>query len=109
MSKELFPGLPDELLGLVDENVSKQYSKIQIKIERRKYGKIWAVLSGFELEASKLKEIVRKIKTRLACGGTIKNRNIEVLFGRIEKTKDLINILAEEGFDKESISISKEK
>lgn len=108
MSKDAFTGLPDELMDLIDD-VDKSFSKIEIKIERRKYGKMWAVVSGIDADPPKLKEIVKSIKNKLAVGGTIKGKNIEVLFGKTDKTADLINILVKEGFDRDSIHVSSEK
>ena len=105
MSKELFQGLPDELQELMDD-VEKSSSAIQIKVERRKYGKFWAILSGLDLEGSKLKELVKTIKSKMACAGTIKGTNIEILLGRSDKHKDIIKILVLEGFNEDSISVS---
>lgn len=105
MSKDAFTGLPDELMDLIDD-VDKSFSKVEIRVEKRKYGKMWAVVSGVDAETPKLKEIVKTIKNRLAVGGTIKGKNIEVLFGKTDKTKQLIDILVKEGFNRESIHVS---
>ena len=105
MSKDLFNGLPDDLQDLLDD-VEKTNSSIEIKVERRKYGKMWAVVSGMDIDPARMKEVVKVIKNKLAVGGTIKGKNIEVLFGRTDKTKELIEILGKEGFNKDSIHIS---
>ena len=105
MSKDLFSGLPDELQELMGD-VEKTSSMIEIKIEKRKYGKMWCVLSGFDLDTSGLKDLLKVIKNKLACGGTVKNGNIEVLFGRTDKTKEIMKILETEGFSKDSIHVS---
>lgn len=105
MSKDLFGGLPDELQELMDD-VEKSSSTVQIKVERRKYGKFWAVVSGLDLEPSKLKDLRKTIKSKMACGGTIKGRDIEILLGRTDKHKEIIKILVEEGFSAESISVT---
>ena len=109
MSKDdMFTGLPDELMDLIDD-VDKSFSKVEIKVERRKYGKLWAVVSGVDADTAKLKEIVKIIKNKLAVAGTVKGKNIEVLFGRTEKTKDLIDILVSQGFNRDSIHVSSVK
>lgn len=95
-------GLPNELC--VCQEVEKTASQIEIKVERRKYGKFWAVVSGIDSDTVGLKELVKKIKNKMAVAGTIKGKNVEVLFGRSDKTKILIGILVEEGFDRASIS-----
>jgi len=95
-------GLPTELC--VCQEVEKTASHIEIKVERRKYGKFWAVVSGIDTDMAGLKELVKKLKNRLAVAGTIKGKNIEILFGRSDKTKLLIEALEKEGFDRDSIS-----
>lgn len=97
-------GLPTELC--VCQEVDKNASIIEIKVEKRKYGKMWAVVSGVDTETDRLKEIVKNIKNKLAVAGTIKGKNIEVLFGKTDKTKLLIEILVKEGFNRDSIRIS---
>jgi len=95
-------GLPSELC--VCQEVEKTASKIEVKVERRKYGKFWAVVTGIDSDTAGLKVLVKKIKNKMAVAGTIKGKNIEILFGRSDKTKILIGILVEEGFDRASIS-----
>ena len=108
MSKDAFTGLPDELMDLIDD-VDKSFSKVEIKVERRKYGKMWAVVTGIDADAPKLKEILKSIKTKLAVGGTVKGKTIEVLFGKTDKTNELIEILVKEGFTRDSIHVSSSK
>ena len=97
-------GLPKELC--VCQEVEKTSSLIEIKVERRKYGKFWAVVSGIDVDNSSLKEILKLIKNKMACAGTIKGKSIEILFGRNERINDLIEILVSEGFNRDSIHIS---
>ncbi len=97
-------GLPSELC--VCKEVEKNSSLIEIKVERRKYGKMWAVVTGIDSETDRLKEIVKNIKNRLAVAGTIKGKNVEILFGKTDKTKDLTEILVKEGFSRDSIHVS---
>lgn len=105
MTNDLFAGLPDDLQDMLDD-VEKQGSILEIKVERRKYGKFWAVVSGFDASTD-IKTLVKTIKAKMACGGTIKERNIEVLLGRTDKSKDLAHVLVTQGFSKDSIHISK--
>lgn len=97
-------GLPNELC--VCQEVDKTASLIEIKVERRKYGKFWAVVSGIDTDPQRLKEIVKSIKNKMAVAGTIKGKNVEILFGRSDKTKILIAQLEKEGFSKDSIHVS---
>jgi translation initiation factor 1 len=97
-------GLPKELC--VCSDVEKGNSVIQIKTEKRKYGKLWAIVTGIEASSPELKSILKQIKTKMACGGTIKGKSIEILYGRTERNKELINVLEGLGFNRDSIHIS---
>lgn len=105
MSKDLMGGLPDELQELMSD-VDKSSSQVEIKVERRKYGKFWAIISGLDLNESELKELMKLIKNKMACGGTTKGRDIEILLGKTDKHKELVKILVQEGFNQDSIHIS---
>lgn len=94
-------GLPQELC--VCSDVDKEDSLVEIKVERRKYGKLWAVVSGIEQDPEDLKKLLKNIKNKLACGGTIKGKTIEILYGRHDRTKDLVECLVDSGFNKDSI------
>ena len=100
-------GLPQELCVCGD--VEKTSSVIEIKSERRKYGKIWVVVTGIEADTAELKDILKKIKNKLACAGTIKGKSIEILYGRNERTKEFVNVLVELGFNRDSIHVSELK
>jgi translation initiation factor 1 len=97
-------GLPQDLCVCTD--AQKTSSLIEIKVERRKYGKYWAVISGIDVDHQELKAILKSIKNKMACGGTIKGKTIEVLFGRGDRSSDLIKILVDLGFDKNSIHVT---
>jgi translation initiation factor 1 len=107
MSEELFPGLPDELMDFTEDISKNAETSVNIKLEKRKYGKIWAVISNLNLEKDKLKKLLKILKRKLACGGTMKNNCIELLFGKTDKTKEIIKFLELEGFNRENINISK--
>jgi len=100
-------GLPTELC--VCSEVQKESTSIEIKIEKRKYGKLWAVVSGVSNDLVQLKEVRKEIKTKMACAGTVKSKNIEVLYGRNDRTKELLKVLEDLGFNKDSIHISSNK
>jgi translation initiation factor 1 len=97
-------GLPKELC--VCQDVEKESTLINVKIEKRKYGKLWAIVSGIEADNVELKNIVKQIKNKLACGGTVKGRSIEILYGRNERNKELVEVLTGLGFNKDSINFS---
>lgn len=97
-------GLPNELC--VCDQSQKDSSLIEIKIEKRKYGKLWAIVLGINVESPKLKLILKNIKNKLACGGTVKGKSLEILFGKNDRIPDLIKVLVDEGFNRDSIHIT---
>jgi translation initiation factor 1 len=104
MSEEICSvcGLPNELCVCGD--VEKESSHVSIKVERRKYGKYWAVIDGFD-SSTDLKSLLKIIKSKMATNGTVKNGSIEILFGKTDKTKEVIDALISEGYSKDSIHI----
>lgn len=65
---------------------------------KRKYGKIITTVEGVDANT---KEIAKKLKNELACGGTIKNNVIELQGEHKKKVKEALVRL---GFDESSIS-----
>jgi len=98
-------GLPGDLC--VCSDIDKETSLVEIKTERRKYGKLWAVVTGLDNGSSDMKANLKFIKNKLACAGTIKGKSIEILYGRNERTKELTDCLVELGYSRDSISLSK--
>lgn len=82
--------------------VAKNDARIKVVLEKRKWGKIYTVISGLDPKEFNLKEIAITLKSKLACGGTVKGNNIE-LQGNHEFR--IIDILEYIGFDKNSIDI----
>jgi translation initiation factor 1 len=83
----------------VFEEIAKSDQRITVTTEARRYGKKTTIVSGFDKNVD-LKEIGRKLKEFLACGGTIKDRNIEL---QGDHQKQVKIVLIKLGFDKESI------
>lgn len=76
-------------------NVAKGSQELTIPVEERQYGKAMTVVEGFDPEDVVLSELATTLKSRLACGGTVKEGTIELKGdhrGRVEE------ILEEEGF-----------
>jgi len=106
MAQELFPGLPTDLVDFVEDTSKNENTLIGLELQKRKYGKIWVIITNLNLQKPELKDLLKLIKNKLACAGTIKNNALEVLFGKTDKTKDLIKILESEGFSENNISIT---
>jgi translation initiation factor 1 len=89
-------GLP--IAACVCEDIAKTQQQIEVKTEKRRFGKIVTLVTG--LEGVDLKEVAKKLKNKLACGGTIDGKTIELQgnhFGKITK------VLVEFGFNAEQI------
>ena len=91
-------GLPKELC--VCETIAKEGQKIKIKLEKRKFGKAITVIEGINDKSINLKDLAKKLKSKFACGGTVKNNTIELQGNQAHKVKQT---LIELGFDPDSI------
>ncbi len=67
-------GLP--LQACVCEEIAKTEQRIKIQTEKKKFGKIITVISGFQ--DVDLKAIAKGLKQELACGGTVKEKTVEL-------------------------------
>lgn len=84
----IYCGLPKDLC-VCEKKIEE---KVIVRVERRSFGKIVTIISGIK---GNLREIASKLKTKLGCGGTIKNGIIELQGDHRRKIKEL---LAELGF-----------
>ena len=94
-----------EKFGLpTDENVFEEIAKgeqhITVTIVTRRYGKKTTVVSGFDKSVD-LKSTAKKLKAKLACGGTVKGNTIELQGNHKKQVKP---VLMELGFSEESIT-----
>jgi translation initiation factor 1 len=90
-------GLPKQ--ACVCEQIVKSSQKIKVATEKKRYGKIVTVVTGFDTGID-IKSVAKALKNELACGGTFKNGAIEL---QGDHTKRIKEILVKIGFDKESI------
>ena len=93
-------GLVKELC--VCETIAKESQKILVYIEKKKFNKYYTIVEGIDGKEIDLKDLAKKLKSELACGGTIKEGKIELQGGHIQKTK---KILIAYGFAPSSVEI----
>jgi translation initiation factor 1 len=93
-------GLPKELC--VCETIVKESQKITVGVEKKKFKKEYTVISGIDEKQLDIKEILRKLKSRFACGGTFKEGVIELQGNHKPKVKPA---LIEFGFSPDQIEV----
>jgi translation initiation factor 1 len=90
-------GLPKNLC--VCGQIAKEQQKIKIRTARKRFRKVVTVITGFDDEKT-AKELGKTLKRKLACGGTAKNKEIEL---QGEHTKKVKELLIAEGYKEELI------
>lgn len=93
-------GLPKDLC--VCETIAKESQLITIKTEKKKFGKQYTIVDGIDAREINLKELTKKLKSQLACGGTVKSGKIELQGLHKQKAKEF---LVKAGFAPETIEI----
>ncbi|MCD6547446.1 MAG: stress response translation initiation inhibitor YciH [Nanoarchaeota archaeon] len=93
-------GLPKELC--VCETIAKEAQKIRIRTVKRRYGKITTVVEGIDPKSIDVKDLTKKLKSALACGGTSKDNVIELQGDHKQKVKE---ILVKFGFAEDQIDV----
>ena len=96
-------GLPKETLCVCGSIAKEDASAIRIFVERRKWGKFMTIISGLDSGALDLVKLTKKLKSKMATGGTFKGGNIELQGNHIYDVKDF---LVKEGFDEAHIEVS---
>ena len=86
----------------VCETIAKESQKIFVYIERKKFNKNYTIVEGIDAKEIDLKDLAKKLKSELACGGTIKNGKIELQGEHKQKTK---KILVDYGFAPSSVEL----
>ncbi len=92
-------GLPQELC--VCETIAKEEQKIEVMIVKRRFGKMATVVSGINSKDINLRDLAKKLKSKLACGGTSKDGKIELQGNHMQKVKEF---LIEQGFAADTIT-----
>ncbi|MFX0133474.1 MAG: stress response translation initiation inhibitor YciH [Candidatus Hodarchaeota archaeon] len=80
--------------------IAKEEKEIKIKVEKRKYGKLVTIVEG--IEHNRLKDLVVRLKSRCAAGGSYKNGYIVLQGDHRQIVKD---VLEKEGFAEENIVV----
>jgi len=92
-------GLPQDLC--VCDVIVREQQKITVKIEKKKFGKKYTVVGGFD-SAVDVGDLAKKLKNKFACGGTGKNRRVELQGDHKSRIKEA---LVDLGFSVETIEL----
>ncbi len=94
-------GLVKELC--VCETIAKEEQRIHITIIKRSFGKLITLVKGIDTKDIDIKELAKGLKTKMACGGTVKDGVIELQGDHRQKVKKELIMM---GFPSESVDIS---
>ena len=84
----------------VFEEIAKSEQQIKVSTQTRRYGKKITLVAGFDKSVD-VKELCKRLKEGLACGGTVKNGVIELQGDHKKKVRPLLVKL---GFSEDTIS-----
>jgi translation initiation factor 1 len=87
-------GLPKDICQC--EEMSKEQQPLRIVLDKRRYGKDVTIVEGFDQE--RVKEMCKTLKSKCACGGTVKDGKIEL---QGDHKKKVAEVLGEMGFQVE--------
>jgi translation initiation factor 1 len=93
--------LPEELC--VCDTIAKEEESIEVYTTRRSYGKELTIVDNVS-EDMNPEKVAKKLKKKLACGGTYKEGRIELQGNHLRRIKDL---LVKQGFPENKIEIKK--
>ncbi len=93
-------GLPNELC--VCETIAKKDQQIKITVVKRKFGKLITIVEGIDEKSIDIKDLAKKLKNKLACGGTVKEGIIELQGDHAQKAKRILIAL---GFSQDTVKI----
>ncbi|WNY23456.1 hypothetical protein MmiHf6_07630 [Methanimicrococcus hongohii] len=91
-------GLPEELC--ICEEVAKEQQRITVKVNRRRYGKEVTIVEGLDPSEIDVHDLATYLKSKFACGGTIRESSIELQGNHLGRMKD---VLIQRGFSADQI------
>ncbi len=92
-------GLPKELCAC--GTIAKEEEKVRVYMIKKSFGKKITIVEGIS-KSLDIKEILKELKTKLACGGTVKGNLIEL---QGDHTAKAVNILVRQGFPREQVVV----
>jgi len=84
-------------------DLDREQARVTVRLERRRFGKPTTLIEGLKLRSEDLNSLARKMKKKLATGGTVKDNQI-LLQGDMRQAA--ASFLVESGFQKQSIEVA---
>lgn len=91
-----------------NDEITFNDEKIIIRIDKRNARKSISYIEGWNLEFNELKEHLKKLKIKLGCNGSVKNKkatNTVVFQLQGDKREELIEYLTNQGINRNNITI----
>ena len=93
-------GLPKDICAC--ETIAKEEEKVRVSSIKKRFGKSVTIIEGISKDVD-VKGVLKELKMKLACGGTLKDGVIELQGDHRKKIRE---ILAKIGFPAEKIEVS---
>lgn len=84
-------GLPEDLC--ICEQIAKETQQVKVYTDKRRYGKTVTIVEGIDGVDIDMHELARKLKTKCASGGTVKDGRIELQGDHKKKVQDSLEEL----------------
>ena len=81
-------GLPEELC--MCEEIAREQQQIKIFTDKRRYGKTVTIVEGIDAADINIDDLAKKLKTKCAAGGTVKEGRIELQGDHRRKVKGVL-------------------
>ena len=86
----------------VCETIAKESQVIKVFLERKKFKKFSTIIEGIDQKEIDIRDLAKSLKEKFACGGTVKDRKIELQGDHKSKVK---GILIKMGFPPDLIEV----
>lgn len=93
-------GLPKEICACGE--IAQEQQKITVYDQKRTFGKSVTIIKGLDEDQVNLEDVASDLKKNLACGGTVKEGQIELQGNHKSRVKDM---LVEMGFSPNMIEV----
>jgi len=93
-------GLPKDLC--MCSTVAKEKQVVTVRTVKRRYGKLMTLVEGIDKKMIDIKSLAKQLKSKLACGGTVKDNAIELQGDHQQNVKKVLVAL---GFAEDSIEM----